>query len=70
MSPLVPSVVLVGLGIYLLVTALPWGAPRASLAERLRRFDVDADAAAQRAWGRRGGRGRAGRRWSPCCGPC
>jgi len=52
MSPLVPASLLVGLGIYLLVTALPWGAPRAALAERLRRFDVDAGAAARSTWGR------------------
>lgn len=36
------AALLVGCGTYLLVTALPWGAPRPSLAERLRRFDVDA----------------------------
>ena len=35
------AAVLVGLGIYVAVTALPWGIPRPSLAEQLRRFDTD-----------------------------
>ena len=38
-----------GAGVYLLVTALPFGAPRLSLDERLRQFDVDARVAERRA---------------------
>ena len=38
----------IGAGVYLVVTALPFGAPRLSLDERLRRFDVDARVAERR----------------------
>ncbi len=41
MSPELWALLLVGLGVYLLVTGLPLGDARAPLAERLRRFDVD-----------------------------
>src|SRR5262249_24290941 len=35
------AAILGALGIYVAVTALPWGVPRPSLAEQLRRFDAD-----------------------------
>lgn len=44
------AALLVGLGVFLLVTALPWGAPRPTLAEQLRRFDVDARVAERAPW--------------------
>src|SRR5579859_4953589 len=37
-----------GAGVYLIVTALPFAEPRQSLDERLRRFDVDARLAERR----------------------
>jgi len=43
------AAVVFGSGLYLLVTALPFGAPRPSLDERLRQFDVDARVAERRA---------------------
>jgi hypothetical protein len=41
MTPEALACVLVGLGLYLAVTALPFGAPEASLDEQLERFQVD-----------------------------
>jgi tight adherence protein C len=41
MSPQLLALVLVGLGVYLVVTSVPFGEGRAPLVERLRRFDVD-----------------------------
>src|SRR5260221_7829868 len=47
------AVLMVGFGIYVLVTALPWVQSHPSLAEQLRRFDVDVRVA-ERAQGQRG----------------
>jgi tight adherence protein C len=53
MSAELLGVLLVGFGTYVLVTALPWVQPRPTLAEQLRRFDVDVRVA-ERAHGQRG----------------
>src|SRR5947208_4490058 len=42
------GMLLLGAGLYLVVTELPLGAPRPSLDERLRQFDVDARVAERR----------------------
>jgi tight adherence protein C len=42
MSPQLPALLLVGLGLYLVTTSLPFGEGRRPLVERLRRWDVDA----------------------------
>ena len=55
MSPQLPALLLVGLGLYLVVTSLPFGEGRPPLAERLRRWDVDVLVSRSRT-GRRGGR--------------
>jgi hypothetical protein len=41
MTPALVGALLVGMGLYLALTAVPWGAPRPSLEEQLRRFDLD-----------------------------
>jgi tight adherence protein C len=53
MSAELVAVLLVGFGTYVLVTALPWVRPRRTLAEQLRRFDVDVRVS-ERAQGQRG----------------
>src|SRR5207302_9894070 len=55
MSPQLPALLLVGLGLYLVTTSLPFGAGRPPLGERLRRWDVDA-LVSRRRTGRRGER--------------
>ena len=52
MSAELVAALALGAGVYLLVTALPLGAPRPSFDERLRQFDVDARVAERRtaAW--------------------
>src|SRR5258708_3564456 len=49
------AVLMIGFGTYVLVTALPWLQPHPTLAEQLRRFDVDVRVA-ERAQGQRGAR--------------
>src|SRR6266542_357035 len=48
MNPELIGALLLAVGLYLLVTALPFGAPRPPLDERLRQFDVDARLADRR----------------------
>jgi tight adherence protein C len=55
MSPQLPAMLLVGLGLYLVVTSLPFGEGRRPLIERLRRWDVDV-LVSRRVTGHGGGR--------------
>jgi tight adherence protein C len=61
-SPQLPALLLVGLGLYLVVTSLPFGEGRRPLLERLRRWDVDALVGERRV------ARRAGRRLLPWAG--